>query len=429
MKTAPSSALLPAALLVASVALPATALAFAEIERGSLTITTIGRVAYNTNLMGNATDLDDTVFTLAPTLNYNRAAGLGTIDASFGIAANRYVDYTNLDNEDVSASLQIGLPTPEGARQQGGFNARYTDTTEVDETVATRVRAKTWSTGFSGTYRAGTRTDLRANLSYTDTARDVFSDRTSLSAGLGFDYSDFLGGFGLEGDYRYTDTQSSRLDNTADTSIDQTSHNVSTGLFYKFVSGLRASADVGYRWIDRGRNETADARTSDNSMTFALKLDGPFLPASRFPKLTSSFSLGLQKGQTLGLNDRGSTTLVGSLGLAWQARERTALTFNASRSQGLSSANLSTIDNVVSLGVTQRIGERTNLSGSIAQDWSSYSATGRSDRHTRGALNLGYSLNRNWQAGAGYALTLSRSNNDFIDYDRHIVNAFVSCTY
>jgi hypothetical protein len=426
MKTTPSLALL-AALFVSAFALTTATFAFTEVARGSLTLTTTGRVAYDSNLVGHASGQGDTVFTLAPTLNYNRAVGLGTISASAGVAINRYADLTAFDSEDLSASLRISLPTPDGARQQGGFSAGYTDKSDIDDTVGDRIRAKTWNAGFAGTYRAGPRVDLRGNFNYTDTTRDTYTDRTQWSAGLGFDYTDFLGGFGLEGDYRYSDTQSSSFLSIG--AIDQTSHGVSSGLFYRFVNGLRASANAGYRWIKRGASETAAGKTSNNSMTFGLHLNGPFLPPSRFPKLTSSFSIGIEKGQTLGLNDNGSSTVVGGLGLSWQARERTALTVNLSRTQGLSTANESSVDNTVSLGLSQRIGDRTSLSASLGQDWSSYPVSHRSSRHTRGALNLGYSLNRHWQTGAAYALTFARGSGTARDYDRHLVSAFVSCTY
>ena len=426
MKTAPSSALLPAALLASTLALPATSFAFAEIARGALTLSTTGRVAYDSNISGNAAEQSDTIFTLTPTLDYSRDAGLGSIHASLGVAINRYVDYTNLDSEDIYSSLRIGLPTPEGSREQGSVTAGYTDSSDLNEDVGTRIRSKTWSAGFSGTCRAGPRTNLRANAAYSDTTRDTFSDREQWSAGIGFDYSDFLGGFGLQGDYGYSNTQSTRVHDLDGTAIDQTSHHASTGLFYRFVNGLRASADVGYRWIDRSASETPSGKTSSNSATFGLRLDGPFLPPSKFPKLKSSFSLGIQQGQTLGLNDSGSTTLVGDLGLAWQARERTSLSVSASRRQDLAVTNLSTVRNSVSLGVTQRIGDRTNLSASLGQEWIAYGGTGRDDKRTRASLNLGHSFLHNWQAGVAYALTLSRSSSDTFDHDRHVVSGFVS---
>jgi predicted porin len=426
MKTAPHYALIPAALL-ATLVLPSLAHAFAEVARGSLTVTTAGRVAYDSNIMGNSTALDDTIFTLAPTFIYRRAAGLGTIDASAGVAINRYVDFTNLDNEDYTASLNIGLPTPEGAREEGTVSANYSDRTDIDETVGARIRAKTWGGRFAGTYRVGPRVDLRANLAYTETSRSAFSDRTQWAGGAGLDYNGFLGGFGLETDYRYTNTQSNA--NGSAGSIDQSSNAISGGLFYKFLSGLRASANVGYRWVDRGIGEMADGSTSSNSVTMGLRLSGPFLPPSKFPKLESSFSIGIEKGETLGLNDHGSATVVGSLSLSWKARERTSLTFNASRQQGLAANNLSTVDSLIRFGVTQRIGLRTSATASIGQEWSSFPSTGRNDKRTRAGANLSYSINRTWGTGAAYAYTLSRSSRDTLDYDRHLVSVFLSCTF
>ena len=426
MKTAPLSALLPAAL---HAALPTTAAAFTEVARGALTLTTTGQVAYDSNVLGNSSERDDTVVTLSPTLNYNRSAGLGTIDASLGLVINRYLDLTELDNEDLLASFRIGLPTPEGARQAGAVTAGYTDRATIDESVGQRVRTKTWNAGVAHTYRAGPRTDLRADLRFADATRDIYADRTDWSAALGFDYSDFLGGFGLEGDYRYNDLSSSSYTVGTDTSLNQTSHQVSTGLFYRYVSGLRASADVGYRWIKRSRNETLAGSTSDNGLTFGLKLDGPFLPASRFPKLKSSYSLGYEKGQALGLNDQGSSKFVGNLALAWQARERTSLRLNASRSQDLGSDNYSRMISLVSVGVVQQIGHRTKLSASLAREWASYPGGLRTDHRTRASLSLLHTLNRRWQVGASYAATLSRSTFALQEYDRHLVSAFVTGTF
>ena len=427
MKTQPSSVLTAAALLTATLALAANASAFTEVARGALTLTTTGRVAYDSNVVGNATEQEDLVFTVAPTLNYSRAAGLGTIEASLGVSINRYADLTAFDSEDILAAVHVGLPTPEGARQQGSFDAGYSDRSDIDETVGARIRAKTWSTSFTGSYRAGPRTDLRLGASFSDTTRDIFSDQTQWTAGVGLDYNDFLGGFGLSGDYRYTDTESSSFLTVG--ALDQSSHHLAGGVFYKFISGLRASLDAGYRWTDRAASETASGETSDNSFTFGLRLDGPFLPPSRIPKHKSTISLGLEQGQTLGLNDTGSTTLVGGLSLAWQARERTALSFNASRKQGLSSTNLSTVTNMLQLGVEQAVGARGSLSASLGQEWSSFPGTGRDDRRTRGSAGFNYSFNRNWQAGTSYTATLSRSSHALHDYDRHLVSGFLSCTF
>lgn len=427
MKNTPSAVLQSAALLAIGLALPVSLHAFAEVARGSLTATTTARLAYDTNLLGNATEQDDAVFTLAPRLLYRRAVGLGTIDASLGLGINRYFDFTEFDSEDISASVRIGLPTPEGARQNGSVYGSYTDQSSIDETVGDRIRSKSWVGGFSGTYRAGTRTDLRASFNFSDTSRDKYSDRTQWTAGAGFDYHEFLGGFGLDGDYRYTDTESTGIGTVP--SLNQTLHRVSTGLFYDFASGLRASADVGYRWLKRDRTETASGQTSENSYTFGLRLNGPFLPPSRFPKLESSFSIGLEKGETFGVNDRGSTHLVGRLSLAWQARERTSLSLSASRSQGLSADNFSSLDSVIRFGVTQQIGLRTRLTASLAQEWSSFAGTGRSDRRTRAQLAGSYALNKNWQAGADYSYTLSNSSIDRLDYDRHLVSGFIAYTF
>lgn len=426
MKTVPSSALLPAALL-AALALPSTASAFAELARGALTLTTTGRLSYDTNILGNATELDDTLFTLNPSLLYRRAAGLGSLEASGGVAINRYFDYTGLDGEDYFASLRIDLPTPEGANQDGSFSAGYSDSTDIDNTVGARIRARTWNTRFAGTYRVGPRLDLRGSVDYADTTRDLYADRTQWSAGAGFDYHEFLGGFGLKGDYRYADTDSSSHGSAG--ALDQQSHSVSSGLFYTFASGLRASADAGYRWTERDRSETLEGDRSEDGMTFGLSLKGPFLPPSRFPKLESSFSIGYQKADALGLGDHGHDTVVGSLALAWQARERTSLKIGADRRQGLSADNYSTVSTSVHAGVTQQIGHHLQATADLAHEWVDFPSTDRNDRRLLAGLHLVYVVNRTWSAGANYNFTHSRSTNDSLDYERDLVSVQVACTF
>ncbi len=69
---------------------------------------------------------------------------------------------------------------------------------------------------------------------------------------------------------------------------------------------------------------------------FTLTLNGPFLPAQYFPKVTSQLSLSYQDTATPGINDTATKELTGSLALGWQARPATRVSFTANRNQGLS---------------------------------------------------------------------------------------------
>jgi hypothetical protein len=408
--------------------------AFTELARGALTLTTTGQISYDSNILSRNQDVGDTIYTLTPILKYKRAAGLGSIDADLGTSVYRYDTESNFNGEDLFANVRIGLPTPQGARDSGSVGAGYSNRASIDQELSARVRTKEWHADAKESFRIGSRTLIRGDASFSNSTRSSYSDMTQWSVGTGLDYGEFLGGFGVKADYKLTSTDSTDIRGddplhtvSPNTGLDQMSNSISSGIFYKFSSALRASADIGYRWINRSAAETASGKRKDGSMTYSLRIDGPFLPPKQFPKLKSSLSLGFEKGEALGLNDKGSTTLTGNLSLSWQARERTSLQVGANRKQSIGIDNYSSVNSGLDIGAVQQIGEQVSVSAKISQEWIDYVGKNRSDNRTSFNTRVSYFFNKRLEAGVSYLYTISNSNEVLHDYHRRLYT--LSATY
>jgi hypothetical protein len=421
--------LLLASIAAALVSAAPAAFGFAEIARGALTLTTQGSISYDSNVSGNAQGQSDVRYGLAPTFNYKREAGLGTIDASLGMSINRYRTQSRFDGEDYRANLQIGFPFPEGDNRDGSFSFTYNKSSDIDPIVGQRLVYTVWKTSLQGGIKTGPRTRLLGDAHFTDTDRGPFANSTHWGLGGGFEYSGFLGGAGLHGKYSYDRFESTRFGNLP--ALDQRTHQVSSGLFYDIgTAGLRASGALGYQWLQRGAQEKLFGDDDVRGLTFDLRLTGPFLPPRQFPKLDSSFSLGFERGRTLGYNDNGRTTLVGSLGLSWQARDRTSLHIRANRTQSVGATNLTAITSRVSTGINQSVGQKLTLSASTGHEWREFRGLVRSDRTWFVDARANYALTNRWAAGASVDYRDNRTDTiRAFTYERYVATLFTSFTF
>ena len=124
-RTALGTGILAATLLLTSIQ---NGYGFAEIARGSLTLDLEGRVIYDSNVSGNAigntTDLSDTLYSLRPTLRYERDVGRSDVSAWFGLNFSRYQDFTDIDFNDFDVGFTISAPTAQGSRFNGDLNLK-----------------------------------------------------------------------------------------------------------------------------------------------------------------------------------------------------------------------------------------------------------------------------------------------------------------
>jgi hypothetical protein len=122
-------------------------------------------------------------------------------------------------------------------------------------------------------------------------------------------------------------------------------------------------------------------------------------------------------------------TLTGDLGLTWTARETTDISITASRSQRLSSNDLTVVATTAKLGVEQKLRYNLSATADANYTWSTYRTIARSDEifMTEGALH--YTFGHGWNASGSYSYQTSRSDTTVAQYVRHVATVSVGYTY
>jgi hypothetical protein len=422
--------------LAAAILSGSTALGFAEFARGGLLLSTSARAAYDSRMFGGLGAADDYIFTLHPRLIYRRDAGQIKLDATAGVRIVRYVDFNELDSEDLVTSLELRLPESGASRASGSFISRYDEHSEVNYDVNYRIREKTFSNRIDADIPIGLKTVVLLGASHRDEQRNIFSDQETWNGTVGFRYRDFLGGSAFDVRYRHYEIETTG-ENPWGVPLNQDSDSYSATFSRPIYGAARGSITYGYRILNRSEAEAATGLdpTSEGSM-FSLGLHGPFLPESVFPKVETSLSLGYEKNETPGINDSSSNRFVGSVHIGWNARERTRVLFNARRAVELSVDDLSVEMTRVSLGLDQSVGDFTNATLSIGYEQREYdSVNTTSSTFTRDDdimfLQAGarYRITKTWSAGANYYLRDTQSNNAIADYVRHLVSVDATYTF
>jgi hypothetical protein len=409
-----------------------SALGFAEFARGGLVLSTTARATYDSRMFGGLGPADDYIFTLDPRLIYRREAGLLKLEASAGVRINRYVEFDELNSEDLVTSFILRLP-PEGpSLASGRFESTYDEHTEVNYDVNARIREKTFSNRLSADIPIGLKTALLLGGSFRDDQRNAFSDQQTWDGTAGFRYQNFLGGSAFDVRYRHLEVESSG-DNELRIPLDQESDIYSATFSRPLYRDVRGSVTYGYRILERSAAEVMNGLDQRSSGSiFSLGLNGPFLPQSIFPKVDSSLSVGYQKNETPGINDTSSSRFIGSLHIGWHARERTRLYFDARRATELSVNDLTVETTSFIVGVNQTIGDFTTGSMSAGYERREYETIdliGREDDVLRLQAGARYRITSAWSAAANYSLRDSQSSEAVADYARHLVSVEATYTF
>jgi Putative beta-barrel porin 2 len=410
---------------------------FAEVARGALTLETEGRLTYDSYFIGadNPND-DDYYLTLRPELHYDRKAGLGEISGFAGVSLMRYDKNTRYDSENFSAGIMAQLPADSGARLTGELNLGYTESTVVNFDVLDRIPTKAFHASLNARYQLGLKTSFADTLTYSQSHRKGYSDQDVFGNDLSFIYADFLRGTTLRLTHGYDRTTSSG-ENYLGAELDQTANSLSATLSRPILGPVIGQATYGYRVLKRSARENTIGQTKIKGAFFSLGLHGPFLPPSRFPKLESSASFTYQESPNPGINDVGQKTLTGDIRLAWQARERTRISTNATRTVDLSATDLSVENTIVGISVDQKVGIATTLGARVGYTWRSYRGVEREDETLDASVDARYQITKYWSAGASYTYQDNSTNAEnlnsipvyrmrALDFSRHLVSVYVT---
>jgi hypothetical protein len=423
--------------LLLAPALATPCFGFAEIARGALLLDTTGSVMYESYFLGSIDNDPDVLYSLYPSLRYTRRAGRASITANAGVAFNRYDKNTQYDSDDIRAGASIDLPTAEGSRLNGNFSINYNETTDVDLVVNDRVASETFSTSLLLDYKLSTRMNLRDTLGYTSSTRSAYSDQDVLSNQLSFTYEDFLRGTNLTLGHGLNIVKSSG-ENETGIALDQQSHDISLALSRPLYGDVIGSLGYGYTFINRSAAESINGDRNYSSSYVSVGLEGPFLPARRFPKLESSASLSYRQANVSGIGDTNGKFLSGNLRLSWAARETTRLSFDASRSIDLTITDRTTENTRVGGGFNQQLGRTTALTGSAGYTWSDTRGIDSSYSALDASLGLSRSFNKYLSAALNYTYTENQSGDNGTvqlgrfarsDYERHTLMASATVTF
>ncbi len=402
------------------------AFGFAEIGRGELLLSGTARELYDSRVFGGTSPGDDYIFTLEPKALYRHYAGELKLDSLLGVRLNRYASFTDLNSNDLEGDLKLYLPADTAAPVSGSFETSYDEHTEVNYDVNARIREKTFLSRLDAGIPVGLKMSLLLDGLFRHDNRNEFSNRQTRDGTIGLRYLDFAGGTAVQGQYRRLEVDTSG-GNAWGIPLNQHSDTYTLIVSHPLYDQVVGSISYGYRVLDRSRAELQFGPIHSSGSVYSVNVNGPFLPASVFPKLESSAYLGYEKADTPGINDTGGSRLVGNLHLGWYARERTVVSVDAHRNRELSVNDLTVETTAFTATLRQGIGDFLHASITAGYERRDYRGVGRRDNVGLFGTSLDYHVTKYWSANAQYQLHAARSDAPTADYSRHL--ALVSVTY
>ncbi|HEY5551421.1 MAG TPA: outer membrane beta-barrel protein [Opitutaceae bacterium] len=360
--------------------------ALIELDRGVITLNTEFGVSYDSNILGQLTNESDTLLTFSPTLEYRREGGRGTMNFTLG---GRFVHYLKADDrshEDYNVGGVITLPVSPDSPFSGSLNASFGRATNVNETVGDLVTSTSLRLGANGAYAFSERLSGTGGVSWGTTENENFGDNESLSLSLGISLQEFL------------------------------------------FRRLPLTLSYGYSTSESTNDPTTMRALDTESHSFNVGTNGQLSP-----KVSGAVSVGLRSTDDSGTNftSQGSsdTGIVASTSLAWAASELTTVSLALSKSLDVTADNQSTDTTRAGLTWSRTLSEQLSANAGVSHSWNSYRGMDRDDKLFGLSAGLSYQIRRNWTAGASYAYTDNRSNNQLSNFQRHVIGATVSARF
>jgi len=384
-RTALGSGILAATLLLTSVQ---SGYGFAEIARGALTLDLEGRVIYDSNVsgnaIGNAADFSDILFSLRPTLRYERDVGRSDVSAWFGLDFSRYQDFTEIDFNDFDTGFSISAPTAQGSRFSGDLNFRYYQDTGSNQSLLRYVQTQRFNFTFSGSYMIGAKTSLRFGAGYRiESPKDIVRDPP-------VEYAT------------------------------STYYDITLGVGYTLRS-------INTLFLDYRRRVSESDNQSDTNTGRDYVSDALFLGVSRplGGKVHGSLSIGYETSDDRDRGDLSTDRFIMSANLSWAPRETTSLGLQVGRDLQISGLNTGYYNTHVTITARQDIGQRFDLDGRLGYRWYDYESD-RDDEVLDARIGLNYSYNTRLTGGIDYEYRDSSSNSALGVYTRNRVSLRVS---
>lgn len=387
-------------LAAALAALTVPALASIPVGRGEISATLTGTETYDSNVFGTPDATADWSSMLVPHVAYAHKSGQIEAEADAGVSIIRYLDQTQLDANNLDASTTLQVLESDFRNYSGLLSASYREASEINNDLNARINSRTAIYNGRTALVLGPKSDAAVSGTYTDSRYSGGNDQQFLTSEALYDYKDFFYDNSLRLVSSYDELHSSGSD-AIGVPLDQNSYLLSAGLDRALYHDLlRGGLSYGYRVLNRSEAETRvnGGERQQSGNVIGVSLEGPFLPPTLFPRVTSLLSLVYQDAATPGIYDTGTKVLTGHLSLAWEARENTTVTFSADRIQRLAVNGIAVVTTSTSLEVQQKLHLRLTGTLGAGYEWSSYHPDGRADQTAKFDAGLRYEFARVWNA-------------------------------
>jgi len=347
--------------------LPAVVRAEWNVAQGRLTAEATATTTYLSNTEARRGAPDALFATLSPSLEFERQSALIETHASAGVEFDRTLEGRGFDREAKRASLAFNTAQASGRRFSPSLRTLYTESYSSDSSVNAQIFTRQSSTMAGGEMTFNPSLTAELTSKYETERTEGFAGRHTFENKGRIDSA--LGGRRV----LFTEVTHSQLvsDTTKSNSasLDQKVMNTAVGLTQGFSSGTKASLGIGYMNQQRSAAETAVSSRQGSDFNVMASVDGPFLPPTLFPKLTSRVRVAYGRLESPGLGDDGNKQLTGELAVGWAARANTRLGLAAGRTRKLSVNNLTLESSHAHVLVDQTVGAATQIAASLGYEW------------------------------------------------------------
>ncbi len=358
---------------------PAPAFALFTFDGGhdQLFVSATAGLVYDTNIFANSSPHADTIYSGGAGLEYQRHAGLISVDANTGISISRFDKFTS---EDFSDPHFQGELSANDERTSADLTAGANRTSQADVIAGVRTLSWNYSADFNTRYRV--------------------TDRYSIAGNLGFTRQDFL---------------------NTDVLVDLTGYSAGANLFYTINSAR--DFFVGYEF--HLQQTSRDLTFYDHSFNFGL--DGKILP-----KLNGTVSAGYSLEVPRGTSDHTTGSLTDSAALTWNLSRRVKFTGNLSQYFTATSINESVDTTSAGLGGIYSMNAKLSFNAGISGGHNRFlgaAARGRRDTYFSWDVGIDYNLTNNVKVSTSYTSYENWSTLSFSDFIRHTINLSLSARF
>lgn len=291
-----------------------------------------------------------------------------------------------------------------------------------------------WRVGADGRIDLSRQNKINAAVGYSrdtedDESIDAEDDQDDLTfnlydASIGYDVKGETIGYSLGSNVSRLDAEGSEFDDR-----DRTSLGLRASASYALSDRLSFSFGPSYQYSTFDEAVADDGEGRDAEI-ISTRISGGY-QASR--TINTSASLGYSIARFEDSDREDDESVVGNLGLLWNAGTGTTLQLQAGQSLGLTvvdgADSRKTTFGSAALNHRLRLGSRTAVSSSLSYRVSETSDLDRTDHSTSASLGYAYRLAENVFFNAGYRFSRRNSDDNDAEFYRNLISIGVSVTY